>query len=446
MATPLSVVVTLRLSEQLIVQGCPGVPMSMPRLETVIQIRPTNLRRPFSMRNVRVELRTRQTMIMSLKLGSLKNEAYHEHKLAEQLVFTPPPGKASVNNLLGIDIPLLMAIPSETPLLGHFQTWNASTVNQLCVFFTLGKNSQTETTYMHLFPVSIKRFDNLPIYRQFTEPVTHTRVTPNNQVVMDLSLPDTQCVGPMDVFNVAVKIKANNMHSHLRRNVKLKQLTFQLKEVCTCHEGGLTPRREMKICTTSKSFEDEENVLNTVGLSHTFKVRFPRCNDFLNLYSVDPVPRLPPPKSANDPYVVDNAHISREKVVDKLEEGIPITHSQGFTSTEGRLFRVVYEMNLKLKLSNAKDIEERFALVVLPYDVSSSQYLLPWIMHECEVAKQRFGKDAVQAAAGGAQVLSGFNTSPLVFYNNVNDWLRMGYPRHLYTSDTAVALDTQHHI
>ena len=68
----LPVVALLRISERLPVYGCPGVAMSMPRIETVIELRLLNLRQAFSVRSVRCELRTKQKMVTLLKLGSLK--------------------------------------------------------------------------------------------------------------------------------------------------------------------------------------------------------------------------------------------------------------------------------------------------------------------------------------------------------------------------------------
>lgn len=419
----------------------------MPRIETVIELRLLNLRQPFSVRSVRCELRTKQKMVTLLKLGSLKLEAFHERKLCEQQVFAPPMGQLVVKNVLGVDIPMIMAIPHDVPLLGLFSNWNSLTIHTLHVEYTVGSRGDSEQhTYVKDFPLVIKRYDNLPIYRQFLEPKTHRRVLANQQVIINVTLPETLCVGPMDTFSVHINLKANNLHSHLQRDVRLKQLTIQLREVCTCHEAGLTPRREIKLSTTNKQFNDSDNILNTVGLSHTFNLKFSRVNDYLSIY--DTLEVIPPLEATKDPeaalFMIDNSSLARERVLDKLDDGVPLTHGFGFTTSEGKLFRISYEMNVKLKLSGAKDIEERFPLTVLAYDRQSSEALLPWIMHECEVAKARFGKEVVQAAATGASKLLDYSTPPIVYYNTLNDWLKMGYPRQAYLSDTAVLLDIPH--
>lgn len=443
----LPVVALLRISERLPVYGCPGVAMSMPRIETVIELRLLNLRQAFSVRSVRCELRTKQKMVTLLKLGSLKLEAFHEKKLCEQQVFAPPMGQQAVKNVLGVDIPLIMPIPHDVALLGLFSNWNSLTIHTLHVEYTVGSRTDTEhQTYVKDFPLVIKRYDNLPIYRQFQEPKTHRRVLGNKQIVINVTLPDALCVGPMDTFSVHVNLKANNLHSHLRRDVRLKQLTIQLREVCTCHEAGLTPRREIKLSTTNKQFNDSDNVLNTVGLSHTFNLKFSRVNDYLSIYDTlePPIPPLEVKDTDALALMVDNSSLARERVLDRPDDGVPLTHAFGFTTSEGKLFRISYEMNIKLKLSGAKDLEERFPLTVLAYDRASSEALLPWIMHECEVAKARFGKEVVQAAATGSSKLLEFTAPPVVYYNNINDWLKMGYPRQAYLSDTAVLLDIPH--
>lgn len=329
----------------------------------------------------------------------------------------------------------MFAIPKDIISSGMFPHWPASTTHRLCVKVTLGDSYSVETPRMESFPVVIKVYDTLPLYRQFNEPVREQFLSTDKQVIADITLP-VSSVGPRDMFTADVKIVANPAHNKLSKSLKLKLLTFQIKEVLECHEGGLVPRRDLKLFTQSKDFLTVVDRLTTTqGVRWEFKVPFPVENESLGMYrdsnGIDEETEANIRKaSIESSGVITSANIAKYGTIDKLDEGIPLTHIQAFTSP-GKLFLLRYEIVLKVKLSHSRDIETKLPIIVSPFDRASSEYLIQWIKKECEIAGTRFGKDVVNYIATNLQQANDIYrryTRPLTMYRNTkNDWITLGY-------------------
>lgn len=416
---PCPVHVSLCASDRSIVHGCPGVPRSIPRIETTVELRPSN-GVPFTIRLVGLELRTVQKVSVPLTIGS--NDTFREYKVWEEpIVYSPPLGEFA-QKLLAVDIPVLIPVPRDIVSSGQFPNWNASTVHKLLVKVSVGESATTEVTYVDAFPVVIKVYDLLPLYRQFNEPVFESRTSDDNQIIIDLSLP-VSSVGPKDQFVVFAKVMTNTLNYRINRKLKLKQLTLQIKEILECHEGGLPTHKENKIFTTTKNFEDQ--LLNSLGISHQFILDFPVENDYLQLYSVNS--NTIPNASVES----DTAYFNKNKALDKIIEGVPITHTQGF-STSGRLFSLRYEAIVKVKLVKGRDMEIHLPFTVSAYDRVSSDYLLKWIMKECLVARERFGKDVVNRIVNSpydmaCDIFRKLQRPPVVYRYTKADWVRLGF-------------------
>ncbi|CAH2351960.1 hypothetical protein CLIB1423_05S02322 [[Candida] railenensis] len=449
--------VSLRASSQSIVHGCPGVPRSIPRIETVVELRPVN-GRPFHLRAVVIELRTIQKISVPTTLGS--QDTFREYKVYEDVVFSPTVGSFS-QELLGVDIPILFTIPREISSSGMAPLWSASVSHRLCVKVFLGNSYNAETTHMETFPVVIKLYDTLPLYRQYNEPLVRQVISPDNQVEVNLLMPIT-AVGPKDIFSIDVSIKANALHNRVSKFLKLKELTFQIKEILECHEGGLPARKEAKLLSDHKDFSGiKEKLTSSQSIRCQFNVAFPVENDSLHIYdssrsnnddtgnfnhnsnyygnleynsqnniTEDAFSGLDGLGSSSSA-TVTSANIAKYNIMDKLDEGIPLTHVQGFTSS-GKLFSLRYEVVLKIKLAHSKDMDLRIPLTVSPFDRKSSAYLLNWIKKECEMAAQLFGREMVnwfiQNESRANDILRKRYLAPPILYKNTrNDWIRLGF-------------------
>lgn len=375
-----------------------------------------------------IELRTEQRAVVSSKLGS--SEPTKIYRLCKDpMVYAPPMGQF-YQKLLALDIPILLPLPKQLTSSGYFPSWNASTVHYLCVRFTGGTSAHTEFSFEEKFAIPIKLYDTLPLYRQFNEPIIEQRPSSDNQVLVDLELPISS-LGPLDPFHLRVKIGGNPLHNKRKRNLRLKLVTMQLKEYMQGFDSGLPSKREIKL----RSETDEcDKPITADGTTHIFEFPFPFDNDFLRHFAVS---------DATEPYrdqltvKFSSATFNKNRNLSKITEGVPVTHTQGFT-TLGRLFSIRYEVIVKVKISHGKDTIVHLPLTVSPYDRASSEYLLSWIKGECLVARDLFGRDTVNQAASTFKdeevhmMLQRFRPAPVLYKVNRTDWEALGYSLDRY--------------
>ncbi|CAH6718730.1 RHO1 GEF localizing protein 1 [[Candida] jaroonii] len=424
------VTVSLEPSKTTIVAGCPGVPRSIPRIETVINVRSVN-GQPFVIRSVGVELRTIQKVSVPSTIGS--NDPIHEVKIYEDpFLFNPTFGNFS-EHLIGIDIPVLIYLPKDITSSGFNVNWNASTVHNLLVKVSVGDSVETELNFLETFPIPIKLYDNLPIYRQFTESINESIVSTDQQLMLEYHLKES-CIGPDDKLNLNVKIMKNSLNYNVSQRLKLKAVHFQLKEILEGHEGGLPPYKDIKIF---EKIHDERsmdlNLNNEININYNFKL--PLNNDFLSVYdknlqnnSIDKFKYF---ENNEAPIEVNNRNNFRQFQINEIE-GIPITHYNNFTIL-GKLFSIRYEIIIKLKVSHGKDFQVRIPIILSPYNKLSSEYLLNWIINQCKVSNDRFGRDTVNQLINSYNIkecntiLSKYNKPLKIYKYTKTDWMKLGF-------------------
>ncbi|EGW32839.1 uncharacterized protein SPAPADRAFT_136447 [Spathaspora passalidarum NRRL Y-27907] len=421
------VMVTLEPSATSIVHGCPGVPRSIPRIETVIHIRSLT-GAPFDVRSVGIAMSTVQKVSMPTKFGT--NDSVKDFKWFENpLCYRPPVGEF-YSKLIGIDIPILIPLPRDVVSSGYVPSCNASTVHKLSVKVSCGKTAETETNFVESFPIAIKCYDTLPLYRQYNEPVLYQMVTNDNQVIVECKLP-VSSIGPGDNINLECNVRTNTANNRLHKHIQLKQLTLQLKEIIECYDAGLPPKKEFKLVSTTQVFKNQE--IHASPFNHNFQIKFPYENDYLSLFSQPEIPLDPQLEDDCSTTVIESYNICKVRQLDKLEEGIPLTHIQGFTKV-GKFYSIRYELIVKAKFSHAKDVNVNIPITVSPYDRDCSEYLLQWILYECDVAKQTYGKQLVEeyCALGDrydyvVSLMSRFVDAPTCYRYSIDEWKHLGY-------------------
>ena len=173
------------------------------------------------------------------KFGS--SEAFKEFIIYEDpLTYQPPMGEFS-QLLQGLDIPILIPIPKILHQLDIHLLWghNNTQFSSFCIprkFCFHGVN------VCRLFPVDIKMYDTLPIYRQYNEPIVESRYSSDNQTLVEVAIPVTS-IGPGDNLKVMCTVKTNSANNKVKKHIALKQLTFQVKEILECFDGGLPSER-----------------------------------------------------------------------------------------------------------------------------------------------------------------------------------------------------------
>lgn len=338
------------------------------------------------------------------------------------MVYAPPIGQFA-QEMLALDVPIVVPLDRTVVPSAAFEAWGATTVHHLVVRATVGASAATETTFVQSFAVPIKTYDTLPLYRQYNEPVKDVQISDDNQVQTSIVLP-VSAVGPQDPITVAVAVAANCLHRRISKNLQLKLVTVQLKEVLECFDGGLPIRKENKLFSSTKDYLQP---LTTEGVECEFLFVFPYFNDLLDLYSekTDPHPSAGVVQQTSTSFTRNANFLT-------LVEGIPLTHVRGFTLV-GKLYALRYELTLKVKIGHGKDFEYSLPITVSPFDRESSTYLIGWIKKECLQARDRFGKDTVARFASSHawdavyRDLKRMIPPPSVYTNTRADWVKLGY-------------------
>lgn len=325
--------------------------------------------------------------------------------------------------LLALDIPVMLLLPRDILPSSYFDNWGATTTHHLFVKFTGGISAQTEFSFVESFAVPIKMYDTLPLYRQYSEAVEQGCLSSDKQLVVQVQLP-VSALGPRDPFTVDVQVKASALYNRRKKNLQVKLVTLQMREVLECFDGGLPPKKENKFISRTVEFDKP---LTTEGMTHQFSFTFPHDNDALIFFKDYSLRNL-------GPQVVTSATalFNKNKNFPKLAEGVPLTHVQGFT-TSGKLYSLRYEITVKVKINHGKDMDLTIPITVSPYDKESSVYLLLWIKNECMLARDRFGKQTVNAISQlhsqdeVQRLLNHYCGAPELYFYCKEDWASLGY-------------------
>lgn len=429
--SPSPIVASLRVSNKSPVYGCPGVPRSIPRIETTLEIRSSN-GAPFRIKSVGIELRTTQKLVMLSALGS--NETTRDFVIYENPnMFRPGSGTTS-EQLLGLDVPVLIPIPKDITASGYFPIWNTTTIHNVGTKVVCLDVANTEATFVEAFPIAIKLYDNLPLYRKFNEPLIEKQHSKDDQVALEV-ITQLNSIGPRDSIPLTVKTMINAHKSKIKKGIKLKFINLQLLEILECYEGSTRSRKEHKLISETKSFLGDDAHLTSQESVHSFNLTLPLENDILLLYCpMDEVNKITSQvrhlkSDSLSPHAFSDT--VNELPPQKSIEGIPISHSKGFSST-GKLFAILHEVNVKEKLVNARDIEIRFPITVCPFNKESSSYLLNWIVKECDVARHKFGRELVSRSSQlrydeMVKIIRRFNPPAISYRYTKADWVRLGY-------------------
>lgn len=419
----------LETSEASIVLGCPGVPRSVPRISTKLLIRSLN-GTPFTLRGVGIELRACQSVSIPLTIGS--SDSMHEYKLYEDpFVFSNTFGTFQTDNLIGVDIPILIHLPKDITSSGYNSVWNATTTHFLLVKVSVGDTADTEIAFAEKFPVAIKTYDSLPIYRQFTESVNESVISHDQQMIVEYHLKQS-CIGPNDPLLLDIKVMKNLLNYKVHKLLKLKTMTFQIKEILECHEGGLPPLKDNIVVEDIRDCRNM-NLNDEILFNYNFKL--PMNSDFLtvfeNKHKFEEYNYFDEKNDGLIPHEINN-HINHKQNQITLIDGVPITHYQRFT-TPGKLFSIRYEIQLRMKLIHGKDFTVYIPLVISPFNKPTSEYLLGWIIKECQLANEVFGKQVVNQLVQSYNLkesnamIQKFKHPVAVYKYNKSDWGRLGY-------------------
>lgn len=395
---------SLRASNGSMVKGCPGVQRSFPRIEGILEVRSNN-GLPVVIRKVLVTLVNAQEITVPSSSGIGSNSLSRSFDLFTYTVY------AGSQDALGMDIPFIVPIPQDIIASGEIPKF--SMVNKTLLRFNITYGNKVVADSVHEYPIPVKKYNTLPIYRQFNNLGTKTVDSPDRLVLLDYSIPRL-CVGPGDNTEFVLKVSLN---AHHHKKVKLKKLYLELREVVEFHDGGFQDKIT-KIANTQTEFTSTD--VSREGKSFKLEFKVPVETPWNEMTSVDEQENVP------------IRSIKSLKTLGKFNTNVPLSHAQGFTNI-GKLFSVRYELYLKIKFSHAKDLELKQQLIVSPINTASSYNVLKWIMQECDLASLIFGSNFDSNMDTTLKRAYSLSSDKLKVYksSSVDDWVRLGLGERL---------------
>ncbi|GMM38649.1 Rgl1 protein [Saccharomycopsis crataegensis] len=495
-------IVNLGASNHSLIRGCPGVPKTCPRVESVLEIRSKD-GGSFAIKTIILELNTLQSVSVPSTAGISSNDAHRAYGIFKDTIYNSE--KLGSEKVLGMDLPFVIPINKDIISSGKNSRWNAKTTHNITAKIGWFNGSKLEV-FTISFPLIVKRYDTLPLYRQFNEPITKTMDSPDKNILVEYSLPNSS-VGPNDELVLYMKISPNSNFLHnggatettkrlsfMKKKppvFKLKKIQFELREVLVCHESGLSSK-QTKLLSKQQDFDAElgpdgittqisfdfpseitkiisnssSNAVNSSSqlkklplsslsnnnsssnvLSNTNSTKISRNSmdgyrpqltkrltggllsstsnkrrsldlrnvnqnyqsllsssssienlrnadtSFDSVQSDDTLDIKPVPTIQSVGLNHNNKTLTTNtKLLEEVNNGIPITHMQGFT-TNGKLFSIKYELVFKVKIHNSNSGSSKSSvkftqpITVSPYDRIQSVRLLKWIIKEWEFAQ-----------------------------------------------------------
>lgn len=367
-----------------------------PRIETEIIIR-SRAESGVKVKYVNVMLKTFQKVKIVMNTSSnniLKLFIIYEEKI-----------NFDDDEIFGADIPVMIPLPDDIISTGTFPQFKSSTWHLIIVEIVSLEHFGKKCKCDFEFPVCIKLYNIISLHKQFKVPILKTLLCSENRVSVLISLPITS-VGPMDDFVLYVNAKTNSSSNKSKKNLKLVKIIFTIQEKIIFHDRSLPPRI-IKIYSEEKNFDNKGDVnLDCDGISHSFQIKFPlmdmsifsddrELKKIFNNLNPDLNMNLSHLKLLHPKDVLANSNPITYSTFNNLDNEIPMTHSQSFT-TSGKLFSLLHNINVKFKIHGTKDISINTPIYVSNYDRVYSKYLVSWIIEECGKTENRFGKSFIE--------------------------------------------------
>lgn len=263
--------------------------------------------------------------------GPKKDQSY---MVGEKICLYKAPDGMKHEEVLGMDLPFRLPLPTTNMLPGSISLNKKSVETSYQLFVSVQHGKQPQVIHEG-FPVRIKRYDKLSMFRQFSIPVRGNVISPDHLVEFEYYIYQTS-FGPRDSITSLVKILPNlDLHAKSKK-VKLQKLSLQVVESITFNaEGGEPVEKRRKLCKATNTLDMK---LSENGYRCEIIMDFP----FAELRDKD-------------------------GVVPQMRDDIPLVAYNGFT-TATPLYKIEYFLVFKAKFSHCKDIAIEQPITVTPFD------------------------------------------------------------------------------
>ncbi len=289
-------------------------------------------------------------------------------KVGEYDGFQPFAGTI-MEEVIAIDVPFFLDLDKDIPASLQLTKIGCSTKFRIEVVVGYGETLEEE---IFEFPIRIQRYDTLPLFGKFNEPITNIGDSLDMIARMEYSIPNS-CVGPGDEFLANLKIVQNYEYAKQERwrrqkIIAIKKITMEIIETISMDTKDDPVVKKFKVASTS---QDANVHLSLTGYVAQLAIIYP--NELANIPSG----------------IVDGLSVSNSKNVPFIEEqqDVLMENMFGFTTTS-KHYKIGFEVVIKVKFTNCKDLEVRQDITVCPYDRIASVRLLNWLVKEGEMVKK----------------------------------------------------------
>lgn len=280
--------------------------------------------------NVKIAL-YRIDAVQSTSINSSRRE--QSYKVGDdQHLYQAPPGKKA-EEFMGMDLPFRVLLPKSQPGSISLAKGAVETTYRLYVSVTLARSQKPVFEY---FPVRIKRYDKLSLFRKYSTPREGKVVSPDHIVDLDYLLNQTS-FGPGDTITGHVRIKPNPDWPTRSRKVKIQKLSVQIIELITFTLEGEQPV-EKKRKFEKHVLAQDIRLSEVAGKLHKIVIDFP-SSEIRN----------------------------RDGVVPQQDQSLPLDSCNGFTTTT-QTYKIEYFVVIKANFSHCKDVSIDQPIVVTPFD------------------------------------------------------------------------------
>ncbi|SMN21220.1 similar to Saccharomyces cerevisiae YPL066W Putative protein of unknown function [Maudiozyma saulgeensis] len=445
-------VISLKPSYNSVIRGCPGIPDTLPRIECQLQIKSNNGDK-INIEKIEIVLKTvevlHSTNSISLPspssvaspfdnafrensndndhhLLSTSNKNNHDFSSNSSLLSRNKKKKNKFEvvtvhyrkiinlktntkkSMIGLDLPLTIALPDNIKETNYNEKFgNCITAFECIVQY----NSKHVKHFSHL--INVERFTFLPSIRLFPE-IKRKIVSPDKKYIVKYKI-DNPCVTTDDLLSLAIDFKPDpivngsqvqNKGRLFNKKVKLKHITFQLKEVLQINDSTNANTANtlnhhhhhlVNHPHLPHNIESKENIIhtftkdvneviatNTIHVKYDMRI-FTKDKYFRNFERTSQEPEFlyKLPKNINES---NNQGEVKTLLLQSKNKNIPFQY-HGSITTHGPFFSVLHYLTMKFKISNGKDFEISQNITVSKWPKSYVKYIEQLIAQERQTAQ-----------------------------------------------------------
>ncbi|SCU91708.1 LAMI_0E06942g1_1 [Lachancea mirantina] len=372
-------VISLKPSYNSIIRGCPGLAETLPRLECELRIR-SNDGKPFVLSNIEVIFRTIES------LNSSGHSFSSKPKLEKETVHCRKNIKVSDKRLIGIDVPITIAIPEgikQTNLNPKFG--QCYSVLECTAYYFLNAGTTTPLKRSFFSYVNVERFDVFASLKD-PKPLRRQQTSPDGKFVVKYTF-NNSLVTVDDLLQVEVEIIPNlsALGSHATQKIfnkksKFKSMTCEFKELLEVHDAHVDFKENL-LKSTNRTFNE---TIGASGIKVQSEIRICTRNELFKQYE----------QSMSEPAVLfrlpnhepDLTTVPKTVLLKNKNRAIPYNYHTSVT-TRGSLFSITHAVTLRLKISNAKDFEMTQPIEVTPWLAPHTKHIAGVVAQEREIAR-----------------------------------------------------------